>query len=455
MNHFQFYRGYVARVAATTLMALVTFAAHAADKTELLTAENFDKVENGMSAEQVHALLGKAPSGMGKKGDWTEVWHGKDRKEEIQVHYKDGVVDRKHSSFAWAKATKPEPAKPETPAKPERGVPSTGDEKFDAILKDLRSADEKKRQAAYKSMTRMKFDADKAPEVTKHILPHLRDKDSGVRFSAQVDMRKWVCPENADYFLTAMNHQIKSNSPNDPDRDLVQFAIEMLVKLKEPRAVEPLCKMMRHSFFERTSARDALIALGPELAQAEVLKLANDSDNNVRMAAREILDKFKTSSGEVLTQCLAGLKDAKPEKRYLAINSIYNLDVDPKRREEVATALQGLLDDNPGALSADLKKAQTGKGNSLGNLLGEQQKHPANAAVVALGKWGGPESEAALVAVLSSKVPDMRIGAANALAKVGTKKSLSALQAVNTAEKNNELGGATAAAIAAIQARGK
>ena len=78
------------------------------------------------------------------------------------------------------------------------------------------------------------------------------------------------------------------------------------------------------------------------------------------------------------------------------------MEVDPKRRREVATALEPLLADRYGG--------------------------PAHAAAAALVKWGVPENEAALVKALSHESPDMRRLAANALKAVGGRQSLPALQ---------------------------
>ncbi len=444
-------------VAATSSVGNLPAADPKADAKALLTEENFAKVRNGMTGDEVKAILGKAPFGGGTKADWTQTWQGTEKKQKIEVHFKDGVVDRKSSSFDWAKKAKPELG---TTSKNDKPAAKSGDEKFDVIIKELRSSDEKKRQDAFKAICRLKFDDDKAPEVNKWILIHLKDKDDRVRRTAQEGMRTWVIPENADYFLDVLGHKPKTPSPNDPDRDQLGFAMEMLISLRDPRAAEGIAKVLHYSFLDRTSARDALIKLGPELAQPAVLKYADDKDNNVRMAAQEVLSKFKTSAGDLLLQHLNELKDDKPEKRYSAIIAIGRMDVDPQRRQEVAAALQAALTDNPGALNDDLKKGERdtkiGKtGKSIGGLMSEMQMHPANAAVMALGKWGGPENEAAVVEQLSSKILDMRVGAARALGAFATKRSLPALQKAALAEKDSEVGRHSRDAIAAIQARGK
>ncbi len=425
---------------------------------ELLTAENYAKVEKGLSAEEVKEILGKPKQGSGVKGDWTSVWPGPDG-QKIEVHFKNQAVDRKSTSFTWGKADpKAKPAK--EPKEAKKPLAKGQGDKYDDAIADLRSPDEKKRHDALKKLARLPFDEDRAATISKYFMAHLHDKDLSTRMTAEEGMEKWITPENADHFLAVLEHRPKTSSPTDPDLVQIQFAIRMLVKLKEPRAAAPMCKLLKSSFFERTSAADGLKELGPELAQAEVLKYANDKDGNVQLAVSGILDKFKTSAADKLSQNLTELKSERPERRYLAAVAIYNLPVDPQRQKEVAAALQAMLNDHPGELSAELKKAekdarQEKAGNSLAALMTEQQKHPANAALSALGRWGGPENQSAVDELLTSKIIDIRCGAAQTLGKIGDKRSLPALQKAQAVEKDNEVGRFAREAIDAINSRGK
>jgi hypothetical protein len=156
---------------------------------------------------------------------------------------------------------------------------------------------------------------------------------------------------------------------------------------------------------------------------------------------------------------LAELKAAKPEQRYRAAMAIANMKVVDERRVEVAQALAALLDDHPGALADDLKaaeaRAKKQQINSLTALMEEQEKHPANATLMALRTWGGAEVEPAVTPLLSSKIIDIRCGAARVLEHCGTAKSTAALQKAKAAEPFNEVNRYCEAALAAIDARGK
>jgi hypothetical protein len=266
----------------------------------LLTKENFDRIQNGLTTEEAKAILGKPSGGMGTAKDWTSTWYSPDRKSKIEVHFTDKIVDRKSTTFEWGKpAADPTPAQA-APAKARPGgtPEKETDPKLAPYLRALRSPEEKERDKALKSLVRMKRDEDLAEQVSKIMQARLRDKDDGTRLLAQEGMRKWVTPANADFFLTELAHKPKTDRPNDPDRDRQQFAVAMLVKLKEPRAVPVLCEMLDWHFFDRSTAEAALINLGAELGQADVEKKKTSTNNNVLMSVSRILEAYKQPPGK-------------------------------------------------------------------------------------------------------------------------------------------------------------
>jgi hypothetical protein len=427
----------------------------------LLTAENYAKIENGMTLDEVKAILGHDRRAHGSKGSWTHTWTaGNGSNEKIDVYFKDGKVDRKYTNFSWAKTAKVDPPKTAPEKEPPQKSSPPGDDKFKEAVRTIRFGDKKQRHDALRKFVMMRFDAELAPQVTQVFISYLHDDDERTSSFCHEGLQKWVCAENADYFLKELRRNPKTNSPSDPDRERVNFAIDMLVKLKEPRAVEPLIKLLHGHLFDRSKAQDALIALGPELAEAEVLEHLNDSNNPARQAVHAILAKFKTSAADRLARYLADLHADSPQKRYTAAFAIGNTPVIPERRVEVAAELVALLNDNPGDLSDDVKKSTTDKarkrsGNSLMALVDEQAKHPANAAIAALAQWGGPENEPVLIKHLANKNVDLRYGAAVALGKFGTSRALPPLRAAQASEKVTSFAECCKDAIAAIQARQK
>jgi hypothetical protein len=437
------------------LLITLSFAASSASSQErrdasLLTAENYAKITSGMTTDEVKAILGKPNSGRGQKNDWTSTWHNADRSEKIEVHFKELKVDRKSSTFAWAKPlNEPQVKQPEP--KP--------DSKLEELKRGLRSADDKQRSKALAAIAALPYDEARAAEVSRLLVAHLRDKDEKAVATARKGLQRWVHPDSADYFLRVLGHKPKTLSPSDADREELHFAIAMLVKLEEPRAVEPLCKILDWHLFDRSEAEDALEALGPDIAKETLLKEAHQGTPLKQKAIAGILAKFKVTPGEELPQLLSQLKAENPQERYRAAMALAAMKVVEERRAEVAKELAALLDDHPGALADDLKAAEARAKkqdiNSLTALMQEQEKHPANAALFALRTWGGIETEPAVAPLLASKIIDIRSGAARVLEHCGTARSAAALQKAKAAEPFNEVARYCDAALAAIQARGK
>jgi HEAT repeat protein len=389
-----------------------------------LTHENYDKIQLGMSREEVKEILGPNQSSAGSGTNWTLTWHvGADRTHHIEIHFSDGRVASKHSTMEWAK---PALRKSAEPARPQEKLQETTKEsdKISAALANLRATNEFKRERALAALAQAEFDESRAPEVSRAIQQCLIDKQFGVRNEAEKAIRKWATHENAEYFLRIVKTKVDPRRATDrPDQ--LELAVEILVQLREPQAVAPIASLLTR-FFDRDTAVKALKKLGPDLAENEVLKYANDKDYEVAAAAREVLSDFKTSPAARLTQCLADLKSSAADKRLWAAQQIEKIDLVPARRKEVALALEPLLADKFG--------------------------FPAHAAAAALVKWGVPENEPAFVKALAHASPDMRRLACDALARIGSQKCLEALKKA-TADRDPSVAKAAHSAIDAINGR--
>src|SRR5690349_21639732 len=70
-----------------------------AERDARLTKENYDKIQPGMTRDEVLALLGPFNSLAGSGRDWKLGWHPRDKRgQQIEVHLHDGKVTSKHST---------------------------------------------------------------------------------------------------------------------------------------------------------------------------------------------------------------------------------------------------------------------------------------------------------------------------------------------------------------------
>jgi HEAT repeat protein len=392
---------------------------------EKLTQEHFDQIQDGMTKAQVLEILGNNRSSATQGKDVTLGWYfSGDGLHRAEVHFKDGVVISKHSAIDWKKhgvAT----TQPAAAAKAPATAPA---DEYAPIIAALRSTDVKRIRRALETLAKLPRDEERAGEISLMIERFFGSKDQLLKMAARDALIEWCTPENGPYFIKILEKHARSDARRAENNDQ-DFAMQILTRIKEPNAAAPIAKLLTR-FFDRKQASESLIALGPELAQAEVLKYANHKDPDVAMAARKILDEFKTTPAALLDRNIADLKSTTADKRLWAAQAIEKMDVIPTRRKEVAAA--------------------------LGPLLADKYAWPAHAAAAALAKWGTAENEPELIKALAHASPDMRRLAANALKNVGTKQSLPALEKCVTKPDPVHPETATAAreAIAAIKVRG-
>jgi HEAT repeat protein len=399
----------------------------------LLTRENYDKIQPGMTREELTALLGPFSSSAGSGKDWKLTWRPRGTKnQEIEIHLHDGQVTTKHSTMAWQAGEKRTPSDASShPSSDAQNAkpPVEPNDKLQQAIDNLKSRDNKKIAAALRYLETAPLDEERAPEISKLVQLHLADKDLFVSTHAKAAIKRWATKENVPYFVHILSLSVGTRITDDR-RDLQPLAIEVLVRLRDPEGVAPIAKLLT-GVFDHEDAEKALIEMGPKLAEKEVLKYANHQDPNVARWACEVLTEFKTSEGTRLAQCLADLKSPVADKRLWAAQAIGDMTPNPAARKEVASALEPLLTD----------------------------KHawPTHAAAAALVKWGIPENEPALIAALGHASPDMRRLAAEALAKIGTKNAFPALEKIAADEKLKTLHPETAQAaqnaVAKIRAR--
>jgi HEAT repeat protein len=365
-----------------------------------LTAENYVKIQPGMTAAEVKEILGppRSTATSGFNHDMTMTWFlSGERGHKLEVHFTNGVVVSKFSNLSVTAPPKPpvEAVKPKEQKRRE-----TPDDPFDAAMADLLSRDVKKHVQAIEYFEKAPFDEARAGEVGRRLVKDMMSKEPRVSMAAENAAPKWATKENADAFLAIIERPQREKNGMEKHLGQIAIALDVLARLKEPAAVPAMVKMLRN-FFNRSNAAEALKRMGPELAEKELQKVANDRDANVSTAAREILAEFK-DGGPELTRNLKELNAPKWETRIQAVQQIGKMYVHPGRRADVAKALEARLSDENATV--------------------------VRCAAHALARWGMPESEAAVIKALAHGSAEVRLEAAQALGAFGTLKAIPALE---------------------------
>ncbi|HEY7158237.1 MAG TPA: GIDE domain-containing protein [Gemmataceae bacterium] len=393
-------------------------------------------------------------------------------------------------------APKPQPAAPPVPARPPvvrpkdepplpkvptRGGPM-GPESFDQAIEWLRGFQPFNLIACGSLAKAEKIYPPRQAEVAGELEKLLNGRDKLVAGESIKALVVWATAEQVPSLLKALD----STNPFIRDGSLAA-----LVRLKEPRAAEPVAKMLI-SFNTRAKAAQALITIGPPV-EAEVRKYLTHDDQGVREEAKRILGKIgKTGQEDDFAAALAGLSDEKVGGRRKALTWFASAKADHPRRAEAAREMARLLekgnalDKKPAAealvtwataeevptLVRVLRQERLGvfrkyiiqtlgqiKDKSAVPILVEQLGNPFDGgetekALIAF----GPSVEDEVVKVLDQKGFRERSAACRVLREVGTAKSLPALKAARAkAERERgtgpEVAKAAQEAITAIESR--
>lgn len=268
--------------------------------TDQLTQENFNRITNGMTKDEVCEILGANRSSAGQGSSLRLGWYfSGDAAHGAEVQFLNGKVVSKHSAIDWSKhGGKTAPAAPAASAtangKPaEEAKPPVVEDKLATAIAALQSGTAGQKRKALAFLAKAPRDEERAAAVSRLIQKCLTGKDEFVKLAARGAIEPWATRENSAYFIKIIEHHNRGDKrkPDSGDQD---FALKILVKIRDPDSVAPIAKMLER-FFDRNAAVEALVALGPELTQAEVAKYVNHRDANVALAARNILAQFRTA----------------------------------------------------------------------------------------------------------------------------------------------------------------
>ena len=128
--------------------------------------------------------------------------------------------------------------------------------------------------------------------MVKALGPLLKDRDhrtQAAAFKALKDV--WLHKEAVPFLIAALDDNSPLGGGNHAQ------AMEMLVSLKDERAIEPIARRLGN-FFERGAAVTALKAMGP-IAEDAVLKYLSHRGFDVRSEACNILGAIGTQKSVV------------------------------------------------------------------------------------------------------------------------------------------------------------
>lgn len=231
------------------------------------------------------------------------------------------------------------------------------------MLVELQAPANDRRRAAADWLAKTPPDAGQQAKVAKALEALLHDHDDRMCEAVAKALAAWATADNVPALVKAVEHR---------HGEVRKAAMAGLGRLKDERGAAAVAGRMGE-FFERREATRALEAMGP-VAEKEVLKLLNHTDHGVREEAKRLLQAMGRGNVE-LDQALADLKSNDPHRKRRGTDWLAKAPRDEKRREEVVKVLEPML-----------RSPEPGVGE---------------AAIAALGTWGGQESVPVLITALN------------------------------------------------------
>lgn len=196
------------------------------------------------------------------------------------------AILRRHPEIAPVEPPKPKPrtsvAVPPRPMPPKPEPPKPVDPLIQALA-DLKGGDRHRVRRALGELRRAEPDPQRRQEIAEAIVGYLGAEDAGVRAEAVKALAKWHTKDTMPELFKCLD---------DPEFPVRWAAFDALGTLRDPRAVQAVCKALAGK--ERGRAARALKAMGP-FAEGEVLKATAHPTREVRLEAIKVLGDIGTA----------------------------------------------------------------------------------------------------------------------------------------------------------------
>jgi HEAT repeat protein len=210
------------------------------------------------------------------------------------------------------------------------------------------------------------------------------------------------------------------------DHNIVNDALWILEKIKDPRTIEPLANLFGdESISIRKKAAKALVQIG-DPALPIILKQLEETDFKRRRIASSILPEFEDPSlAEILFN---SIEDNDPIVRRNSARAIGILNV----CNAVKPLRKALKDEDWrvrqwAAASLGLISSKTGATQSLIKALNDESEHVKYAAIIALGDNKSKSAVDRLLKILKNEDSIIRCAAIKALGNIGSQKAVKPL----------------------------
>lgn len=319
-------------------------------------------------------------------------------------------------------------------------------------LEDLGSANTTQQREAAEYLAANNVDAKVQSAVASALVPLISNHH--VRQSAMKALSRWATGDTVPDLIDAVAAADAKN-----DRSTQVTILKLLIELKDDRALDPIAQLMA-SRTNHDTARDGFRAFGAK-SVPYILPFVSDPDFNSRRIARELLVELKVDTDVVAEQCQLDLQSDDRQRVLQTLQWLAQDEVQGGRHQaQLAESLENKLSDQefrPHALRALRNWATRANVPALIDLLDDNSQRGVAAEILVKLKdpraveplmrefatnffrrgeatthliGMGPVAEPYVLSYLSHPDWQVQKAAIGILNRIGTKRSLPALQTI-------------------------
>ena len=207
---------------------------------------------------------------------------------------------------------------------------------FNQALVDMRSREKGYAQWACDYVGRQPVDPARQAEVAQALEAALGG-DGETRTAAVNALATWATKDSIPALIGELDHADTFGNGDFP------ACLDALVRLKDERGAEAIAKHLKNGF-QRKQVYPALLAMG-KVAEKAVAAYVNDADPEVADDANKLIKAYGTGGAIVFDATIKDLNAKDGKQRRAACDALAAQAVDPAHQEEVARALDKLLED--------------------------------------------------------------------------------------------------------------
>lgn len=212
------------------------------------------------------------------------------------------------------------------------------EKKIRQTLKDLSSMNQTVKRNAASYLETARVVPALQDEVAQALKNNLKNDRGDYDEKTVTTFAKWATEQDADVFADILEETSKSGIP----RNHIKIGIKFLGDHPTKEGASALMGWIEN-FFVRGETINALKKIPGDIAELAVVKHMNSPNRDVQTHARQLLKEYGTKAEVMVSQIIEDINSEDKKMRAAAATSLQEVEVVETKKEEIALALNALL----------------------------------------------------------------------------------------------------------------